>query len=472
MAGADQSKNLGGMLSQMGATLGSMGGAANGLIDPIKQTFRPDVDPNDPESLRRAAQYQMGVGEQDAARLYTIQAKELAEKQRKEEEKRKQGIVAKQLSTVKSAIESGTLTPEQMSAMEQGLIANATDAGMDATKLVGISQKIVDEKLGRETQRIQADALRNEVADKAAIGALSAKIAAATDAEQLDKIISNAGNYSTEAQQLANSRLSWLETRKSLEQKAVDMSTPIDTSAAEDLLSKMPDKEREALEPLLNNLKTTQDKGFVNGTWVSPTSKSGAQAQYNALLSRMGEVAINNAVNETSALKSDKRKKETQVETLRLSLMSAIPDEDVNRRAKMGLGVDTKGRAILPTEADLAQARAELRAERQREVEQQIAFLQGKEVEKPEAETQDDGGFSVKTPDGNVITKAYALRAKESGKTPKQLADATGISLEQAEMLMGRPVQSSEGKTQEQLITEGGLINPYRARQKLGLPIQ
>jgi len=456
----------------MNEALGSMGGAADGLIAPIKQTFRPDVDPNDPESLRRAAQYQTGVGEQDAARLYTIQAKELAEKQRKEEERRKQGIVAKQLSTVKAAIESGTLTPEQMSAMEQGLIANATDAGMDATKLVGISQKIVDEKLARETQRIQADALRNEAADKAAISALSAKIAAATDAEELDKIISNAGNYSTEAQQLANSRLSWLETRKSLEQKAVDMSTPIDTSAAEDLLSKMPDSEREALEPLLNNLKTTQEKGFVNGTWVSPTSKSGAQAQYNALLSRMGEVAINNAVNETSALKAEQRKKEAQVETLRLSLMSAIPDEDVNRRARMGLGVDKKGKAILPTEEDLAQARAELRAERQREVEQQIAFLQGIETEKPEAEMADDGGFSVKTPDGNVITKEYALRAKESGKTPKQLADATGISLEQAEMLMGRSVQASKGKTQEELITEGGLINPYRARKKLGLPIQ
>ena len=54
MAGADQSANLGGMLSQMGATLGSMGQAGNGLTRSIEGSFMPGVDPNDPESLRRS----------------------------------------------------------------------------------------------------------------------------------------------------------------------------------------------------------------------------------------------------------------------------------------------------------------------------------------------------------------------------------------------------------------------------------
>jgi hypothetical protein len=50
---------------------------------------------------------------------------------------------------------------------------------------------------------------------------------------------------------------------------------------------------------------------------------------------------------------------------------------------------------------------------------------------------EDDGGFSVKNPDGQTITRTYALEAKRRGISPQQLAEASNISVEQAKTLMG-----------------------------------
>ena len=74
MAGIDASANLGGMLSQIGGTIGSMGGAGQGLMRPITTAFRPQLDPNSVESLQRQAAFQGRIGDTEQARLFTGQA--------------------------------------------------------------------------------------------------------------------------------------------------------------------------------------------------------------------------------------------------------------------------------------------------------------------------------------------------------------------------------------------------------------
>ena len=81
MSGADQSANLGGMLSQIGQTIGG-GINSSGLTGNIKNIFRPGVDMNDPESLQRYAQWAGGVGNAEEALQYGRQAADMRENEK------------------------------------------------------------------------------------------------------------------------------------------------------------------------------------------------------------------------------------------------------------------------------------------------------------------------------------------------------------------------------------------------------
>lgn len=69
MAGQSQAVNLGGMLSQIGNSMGSMGSAGNGLLRPLENTFRPEADPTDITSMKNLMQWQSGMGRSQEAAL-------------------------------------------------------------------------------------------------------------------------------------------------------------------------------------------------------------------------------------------------------------------------------------------------------------------------------------------------------------------------------------------------------------------
>jgi len=111
MAGRDASANLGGMLSQIGGTLGSMGQAGQGLMQPIMTSFRPQLDPNNVESLQRQAAFQGRIGDTEQARLFTGQALALEERNREEAEKQRKLAEGqervKALNAFRNAVASG-----------------------------------------------------------------------------------------------------------------------------------------------------------------------------------------------------------------------------------------------------------------------------------------------------------------------------------------------------------------------------
>lgn len=81
MAGQDQSANLGGMLSQIGQTLGTPVNTT-AFTNNITNTFRPEVDPNDPTSLQNYARWAGRVGKTEESMLYNKQAATLREEQK------------------------------------------------------------------------------------------------------------------------------------------------------------------------------------------------------------------------------------------------------------------------------------------------------------------------------------------------------------------------------------------------------
>ena len=134
MAGRDASANLGGMLSQIGSTIGSMGQAGQGLMRPITMSFRPTVDMTDPESLRRQAAFFGRVGDTEQQRMFSTQAETVAAKEQAETQRAGQAAIAGIKREITGVLQSKVLTPEQKSAKLAELQTKA-DAAATTYKL-------------------------------------------------------------------------------------------------------------------------------------------------------------------------------------------------------------------------------------------------------------------------------------------------------------------------------------------------
>lgn len=180
MSGQSQAVNLGGMLSQIGNTLGK-GIDATALTDPLKQTFRPQVDPNDPASLRQAADYQMRVGNTDQATLYTKQAELMAEKQKEANKLKGQQQVAG-LSQAMQNVLASNMSPEEkqqrLEMLQTHAVNQATTYGIGADKVQGMASKLQQEASLAELRGLQledAKRVKQEQAQQQQIQAVVAK---------------------------------------------------------------------------------------------------------------------------------------------------------------------------------------------------------------------------------------------------------------------------------------------------------
>ena len=142
MAGRDASTQLGGMLSQIGNTLANRASAGQGLMSPIRNTFRPELDPNDPASLQQMAQFKTRIGETDQARMFMEQSRYQEAEQRRvrEEQKAEKRLVASQqiarLQTQADAILANpALNPQQteraLQSLQNRINTVAEDGGVD-----------------------------------------------------------------------------------------------------------------------------------------------------------------------------------------------------------------------------------------------------------------------------------------------------------------------------------------------------
>jgi hypothetical protein len=209
MAGMDASANLGGMLSQIGGTLGGMGQAGQGLMQPIMTSFRPQLDPNSVESLQRQAAFQGRIGDTEQARLFTGQALALEERNREEAEKQRkleegqartkalndytQALAAKDPVAMKAAEAEAMRVGQLQGFNMMPLLAQAEQrlrATQDAEFTVG------------ERQRIATERAQNQAVDKAT-EALAAAFNSANTIEEMDVLLEQAGPLVAEqAQQL------------------------------------------------------------------------------------------------------------------------------------------------------------------------------------------------------------------------------------------------------------------------------
>lgn len=160
MAGSDQSANLGGMLSQIGQTLGTpMNTTA--LTDNMRNTFRPGVDPNDPASLQNYARWAGSVGKADEARQYNSQAAELRTQQRQQAGGAALASIMQGMQTVASNKGmSDEVKRERLAALQLKANEIATQYGLPVMETANLAGKVTQQTQALETQALNIDVQR------------------------------------------------------------------------------------------------------------------------------------------------------------------------------------------------------------------------------------------------------------------------------------------------------------------------
>jgi len=235
MAGIDASANLGGMLSQIGGTLGSMGQAGQGLMQPIMTSFRPQLDPNNVESLQRQAAFQGRIGDTEQARLFTNQALVLEEKQKEEAEKQRKlregQAQAKAINAYTNALASddeAAIEAAQAEAMSVGYAQ-----GIDMTPVLSQAENRFYNKKNQSYQEGERARLNKKRAEDAAVEKATQAMAAAFNKarteEQLNGLLQSAGPLVAEqASILYRNNVARLEADRARAEREAEANAPIE----------------------------------------------------------------------------------------------------------------------------------------------------------------------------------------------------------------------------------------------------
>ena len=171
MAGQSQAANLGGMLSQIGNTLGTSVDSEN-YVRGTQNMFRPDVEADDIEGQRQLMNWQTKLGRTDEARNTLLGINTLEEKQ--EKQKKEDGIVRVgqlqgNMQTIVNALDREDVPDsakdtlrESLSLLQSKLTIEGGAIGQD---LSGVGQQFLDERDARnisEENRQRAISIEEE----------------------------------------------------------------------------------------------------------------------------------------------------------------------------------------------------------------------------------------------------------------------------------------------------------------------
>lgn len=300
MAGSDQSVNLGGMLTNIAKTTGSMGDA----YKPVMQAaMKPQGDMNDPAHLQRLAQWASSNGDAQSAAMYMQQARQVsAEKKeaaQKAEAERRNAAANAATAQYKMALESND--PNMVAKAEEALMANANANGYNALERMNAASSAV--KRQKDADFADSERVRMQK-ERAEVEKFSKSLNAVTDPEEIQAVVESAApEMADQAQRMASARLSYLNQiearRAKQEQDNAAVSTDfIVPEGLPETISKQFEAEHKRIEELAKNSKN------ADGTWKEQGRQAVDKAM-NKLLADAQRAAISLAVSE----EADKRQR-------------------------------------------------------------------------------------------------------------------------------------------------------------------
>ena len=388
MAGSDQSRNLGGMLSQIGNRLGQDGGLGQSFKDLMVNTQAPAIDPMDPASLDRAAQYASRTGNAQQASLYMRQAETLrsrAEQERQRvEAERKQAIAQagnQMVGQYAQAVRSGEGEQEAYDT----LMEFSRNAGVDLT---GQVERIDQGARAAQDQQWQAEqqekAKRRENAQQMAMGAMTGK----SEAEMQAAIEKAPADVRDVYQTVANRELSFQNQMAESKERKEDLKTPTSFDGVDRAIESIQNEKLAAtFKAERDNLEETKSNYWDEGKkqWKSLTAKR----EYEKQVERVHRGAFNAGTAEIVAKETRAIQQEEAFQRgLNKARSGKVTETEIEnyQTANNPLGPDwlrawTDGAAPTPSRAE---AIAGVHAEREEGV--RIAFNRGGDAsaDKPE----------------------------------------------------------------------------------------
>lgn len=236
--------------------------------------------------------------------------------------------------------------------------------------------------------------------------------------EEVESIVSGAGNFSRAAQTYVDSVISSQTAMDRFEENSMKNKISPDTKVEEDLIRALPEELQKQFEPLLSAYKNAVEDGWNGKEWKTDKRILAEKTQQTI----MG--LYRNTINQiaTSEYFADRRAERDTQETIRrleLSLEAPIDPADIRAHARI-LNPDKDD----ITQQDLDAAEQNLRATRNKAIANQISML---DPEKKPEETEVSIGEKVETArNNNISDKVIRDKLLEDGHTKEEIDAVMG----------------------------------------------
>lgn len=291
MAGQSQAANLGGMLSQIGNTLGTSVDSEN-YVRGTQNMFRPDVEADDIEGQRRLMNWQTKLGRTDEARNTMLGINTLEEKQK--EQKQQDGIV--RVGQLKDNMQMivNSLDREDVPESAKDTLRESLDilqskltieGGAIGKDLSGVGQQFLDERDARiitEEGRQRANAAEEErlrqVTEAAEVREDEDKLRAFTTPEARANFLKNGARHPAKMTGYINELNIFDEQARTRREAETDRTTalkPVDL----DGYAGLTEADKKSLSILQDKVTDLTETYYKGGTWADGGKKIVLDAQ-------------------------------------------------------------------------------------------------------------------------------------------------------------------------------------------------
>ena len=269
--------DLTGMLSQINSTIGSMG-EQNGrmLGGVIANSMMPEVDPNNPQSMRKYADWARRNGKPQEAMIMEQRAMEAERAMQKQ-------AVGQAKNRMVGAYANAVKTGGDVQTAYDQLNEFANNAGLsvldEVTKIDAAQRAAEDQQYQQEQQAVQQ---KRQNAQQMAMGAMAGKTE-----EEIQKAVANApADVRDVYQSVATRELEFQNQVAASEERKADLKTPVDLKGVDAAIGSITNEENKSrLQAEKKTLEGSKgnywDEG--KGQWKSLTAKRAWEREVNNL---------------------------------------------------------------------------------------------------------------------------------------------------------------------------------------------
>ena len=266
------------------------------------------------------------------------------------------------------------------------------------------------------------------------------------DMDAVESIVEGAGEFSEAAQSFVATSLRNADAMARFEENSMERKIAPSVDYYQEQLDALPAEIRKTFKGTFDAYRDAAEKGWNGSEW-STGERMRAKQLEKTLQGQLRAVYSQIATSEYFAKQREGDAKKEQIAQLELQIATPMSSEYVRQGRIQAASLLKEGEEL--TQAMIDREARSLYEMDQRRAISQLAALRGESPEEVPVENAE-----------SVITQAMSANP---GKTRDQV-----VSRLKAKGLIPEDyVEEKETKTQEEMITEPGLINPFRAKMKL-----